>query len=207
MKMNKPSSFALLVSLGAAIILIGGACGNTGDRGAGAAKGSGAAIPPAAGAAKAAPLPDVKVFVDTSALPAAPDFQLSDLDGKLHSLSEYRGKVVFLNFWATWCGPCKAEIPELIRLHNQYADKGFTVVGVSIDRRGKADVAPFMQRKPIPYPVLLDARMSVPPTYGGIPGVPTTFIITQDGKIYDKLVGMPRAGAFEGYIRTLLGIA
>jgi peroxiredoxin len=206
MKLIPPPSLALVVSLGLAGVLLGGACGNSGRQGATPVKGSAAAVPPGTDAAKAAPAADVKVFVDTSVLRPAPGFTLPDTAGKPHSLADYRGKVVFLNFWATWCPPCRAEIPAFIRLYKQYKDRGFTVVGVSLDARGKADAAPFVRAKEIPYPILLDPRAAVAPDYGGVRGIPTTFIITQDGRIYDKIVGGRDEATFERYIRTLLGM-
>ena len=96
----------------------------------------------------------------------APELRLDDLEGKPLSLGDFKGKVVFVNFWATWCGPCQDEIPSLIELQNKYASKGFTVVGIAMDEGGKSVVAPFVskelydvhgQKLHINYPILLDS--------------------------------------------------
>lgn len=206
MKLQTTSSLALFVFLGLAGVLLGGACGNAGRKDAAPAKEGGAPVTTGAEAAKDGPASDVKVFVDTAALKTAPDFALPDTAGRTHSLADYRGKVVFVNFWATWCPPCRAEIPALTRLYNQYKDRGFTIVGVSLDVQGKGVAAPFVRAKQIPYPILLDPRSEVPRSYGGVTGIPTTFVITQDGKIYDRIIGGRDQATFERYIRTLLGI-
>lgn len=147
-----------------------------------------------------------KVYVDTSELKPAANFELMDLAGKVQSLDSYRGQVVILNFWATWCGPCRYEIPHFSRLYTSYKDKGVTILGVSLDAEGKGKVDPFVKAKGITYPILLDQKSAVPRLYGGVRGIPTTFIITQDGKIYRKHVGVPPDMAiFEEEIKTLLG--
>jgi peroxiredoxin len=154
----------------------------------------------------AQPVEDIKVFVDTSTLKPAPDFELPDLAGGTQKLSAYRGKVVIVNFWATWCGPCKYEIPHFIKLYNASKDKGMTILGISIGEQ-KSTVEAFAKAKGMVYPVLIDTRSSVPGAYGGVRGIPTTFIITQDGKIYRKHVGVPQDMAiFEEEVKTLLGI-
>lgn len=149
---------------------------------------------------------DVKLFVDTSTLKPAADFELADLSGATQKLSQYRGRVVILNFWATWCGPCKYEIPHFIKLYNAYKDKGLTILGVSIGEQ-KSGVDAFAKARGMNYPVLIDSRSVVPRSYGGVRGIPTTFIITQDGKIYRKHVGVPQdMGIFEEEVKALLGI-
>ncbi len=87
--------------------------------------------------------------------PQAPDFQLHDSKGRKRRLSEFRGKVVLLNFWATWCAPCLTEIPVLNGVHREYADRGFAVLGVAMDERGWAAVTPFLAERRVDYPVLL----------------------------------------------------
>jgi thiol-disulfide isomerase/thioredoxin len=128
----------------------------------------------------------------------APEVRLKDLNGKEVSLADYKGKVVLLNFWATWCDPCRVEIPWLIDLQGKYASRGFTVVGVAMDEDGKSAVAPFIEKerfdvngkqRPMDYPILLgddDAGEK----FGGILGYPTSFLISRDGKIVMKIQGL-----------------
>ena len=129
----------------------------------------------------------------------APSLQLKDLDGKEVALSDLKGKVVFVNFWATWCGPCQDEIPTLIDLQNQYASKGFTVVGIAMDEEGKSVVAPFVakelydvkgQKVHINYPVLLGTD-EAGEKFGGILGYPTSFLISRNGTQLMKFQGAP----------------
>jgi thiol-disulfide isomerase/thioredoxin len=128
----------------------------------------------------------------------APEVRLKDLNGKEVSLADYKGKVVLLNFWATWCDPCRVEIPWLIDLQGKYASRGFTVLGVAMDEDGKSAVAPFIEKerfdvngkqRPMDYPILLgddDAGEK----FGGILGYPTSFLISRDGKIVMKIQGL-----------------
>jgi thiol-disulfide isomerase/thioredoxin len=127
-----------------------------------------------------------------------PDLKLKDLDGKDISLADYKGKVVFLNFWATWCDPCRVEIPWLIDMQAKYASRGFTVVGVAMDDEGKSVVAPFIakerfdvngQQLPMGYPILLGTD-EAEDKFGGILGYPTSFLISRDGKIVEKFQGL-----------------
>ena len=129
----------------------------------------------------------------------APALELKDLDGKDVSLSDLKGKVVFINFWATWCGPCQDEIPTLIDLQNQYASKGFTVVGIAMDEEGKSVVAPFVtkelydvkgQKLHINYPILLGTD-EASDKFGGILGYPTSFLISRNGNQIMKFQGPP----------------
>jgi len=129
----------------------------------------------------------------------APSLKLQDLDGKDLALSDLKGKVVFVNFWATWCGPCQDEIPTLIDLQNQYASKGFTVVGIAMDEEGKSVVAPFVakelynvkgQKLHINYPILLGTD-EASDKFGGILGYPTSFLISRNGTQLMKFQGSP----------------
>jgi thiol-disulfide isomerase/thioredoxin len=129
----------------------------------------------------------------------APELKLKDLDGKEVALSDLQGKVVFVNFWATWCGPCQDEIPSLIDLQNQYASKGFTVVGIAMDEDGKSVVAPFVaqelydvkgQKLHINYPILLGSD-EASEKFGGILGYPTSFLISRSGVQLMKFQGPP----------------
>ena len=127
-----------------------------------------------------------------------PDLKLKDLDGKDVSLADYKGKVVFLNFWATWCDPCLVEIPWLIDMQAKYASRGFTVVGVAMDDEGRSAVAPFVakerfdvngQKLPMGYPILLGTDEAAD-KFGGILGYPTSFLISRDGKVVTKFQGL-----------------
>lgn len=202
MKLKNCVSLLVPLSLSLAVLLPTGACG--GDTKTDAVK-----APAAANAATpAATTPaEVKVFVDTAELKPAPDFSLTDVAGITQTLSAYRGKVVIINFWATWCGPCKYEIPHFVRLYNTYKDKGLVILGIDL-QEPKATVEPFTKMKGMTYPVLLDLQGTVPRPYGGVRGIPTSFVITQDGKIYRKHVGVPQdMGIFEEEVKTLLGIS
>jgi len=122
---------------------------------------------------------------------AAPDFALKDRDGATVHLSDYKGKVVMLDFWATWCGPCKIEIPWFMEFEQQYKDKGFAVLGVSMDEGGWDDVKPYIEERKINYRILLGDD-KVDHEYGGIDSLPTTFLIGRSGKIAAVHVGIEK---------------
>ncbi len=132
----------------------------------------------------------------------APDFSLVSTEGKTVKLSDFRGKVVVLDFWATWCPPCKAEIPDFIKLYSKYKDSGFQMLGVSVDQGGLGDVIPFMKSYGINYPILM-ANSRVVSSYGGIRGIPTTFVIDKEGKIRASYEGYRPASVFEGLVKQL----
>ena len=123
-----------------------------------------------------------------SDLQTAPDFALKDLDGKELKLSDYKGKVVVLDFWATWCYPCRLEIPHLVALQKKFEKQGFSVIGISLDQGGAETVKPFYKMNNMNYPVVI-GNEAILDSYGGIRGFPTTFIINQDGKIVKKYEG------------------
>jgi thiol-disulfide isomerase/thioredoxin len=133
----------------------------------------------------------------------APDFTLETLDGKSMSLSGLRGKAVLLNFWATWCGPCKIETPWLVELQKQYGAQGLQVVGIAMDDSGKDDIAKFAQEMGVNYPVLL-GKEAVGEEYGGVPALPESFFIGRDGKIVDRIIGLKGKGDIEEAIRKAL---
>jgi cytochrome c biogenesis protein CcmG, thiol:disulfide interchange protein DsbE len=132
----------------------------------------------------------------------APDFSLTDLDGKPLDLSTYRGKVVLLDFWATWCTPCRAEIPHFIEFQNNYRDQGLQVIGVSMDDDLKP-VGPFYKEYKMNYPVAL-GNDKLAQAYGGILGLPVTFLIGRDGHIQAKYVGAVEISSIEQGIKSLL---
>ena len=132
----------------------------------------------------------------------APDFTLETLDGKSLSLSSLRGKAVLVNFWATWCGPCKIETPWLVELQNQYGAQGLQIVG-AMDDSGKDEIARFAKEMGMNYPVLL-GKESVGEAYGGVPGLPESFFVGRDGKIVDKIMGLEGRSEIEDAIKKAL---
>lgn len=134
--------------------------------------------------------------------PMAPDFSLTDIFGQKVSLSQYRGKVVLLDFWATWCGPCRMEIPGFVQLQRKYGADGFQAVGLSMDDSSQP-VLDFYKQFSMNYPVAMGSE-KVSELYGGIIGLPTTFLIGKDGRIYDKVPGAVDVKRFETEIQTLL---
>jgi peroxiredoxin len=133
----------------------------------------------------------------------APDFTLRDGDGRVVHLSDFRGKVVLLNFWATWCGPCKFEIPWFIEFQNRYKSDGFTVLGVSMDDNGWSAVRPYMASARMNYPVVLgNSKVSL--AYGGIEALPTTLVLDRDGKIQYLHAGLAGKDEYREEILTLL---
>jgi len=133
----------------------------------------------------------------------APDFSLESLDGKNVRLSDLRGRAVLLNFWATWCGPCKIEMPWFVELQNQYGREGLQVVGVAMDDASKEDIAKFAKEMGVNYPILI-GKESVGDQYGGIPALPETFFIGRDGKMVDKIIGLKGKGEIEESVKKSL---
>jgi len=132
------------------------------------------------------------------------DFTLKDMNGQDVRLSDLKGQVVLLNFWATWCAPCRLEIPWFVEFQEKYKGKGLRVVGISVDDPPEA-LPPFASRFKINYPVLVGSdREDVQTAYGPIFGVPTTFIIGRDGRICIKHIGQVAKEQFENEIRSLL---
>ena len=133
----------------------------------------------------------------------APEWTLKDVDGKPVSLSQFRGKVVVLDFWATWCPPCLTEIPGYIALQRKYAGDGLVVVGVSVDTDGPAPVKKFAQAKGINYTIVM-ADDTIQDLYGPLQGYPTTFIIDRDGLIRSSKLGRKPAAQFEKAVLSVL---
>ena len=139
----------------------------------------------------------------TTGMKVAPDFALQSLDGKTLHLSDFRGKAILLNFWATWCEPCKIEMPWIVDLQKQYASQGLQVVGVAMDDAGPNEIAKFTQQMGVNYPVVI-GKDEVADSYGGLPFLPTTFYIGRDGKIVDKVLGIKGRGEIEDDIKKAL---
>ncbi len=144
--------------------------------------------------------------VDTSQLRIAPAWQLTTLDGAPMSNADFTGKVVILDFWATWCPPCRRGIPDLKDLYARYQDNGLQVVGISLDQKGPAVVKPFAQQVQINYPVVM-GNAQIAQAFGGVSAIPTSFVITQDGRIYKAYVGLQPKETLENDVRTLLGLS
>ena len=130
------------------------------------------------------------------------DFVLKDMNNAPVSMSAYKGKVVILNFWATWCGPCKTEIPAFVELYDQYKDKGLVIVGVSIDDTPE-QLRTFTHEWRMQYPVL-QMQSDIESAYGPFYGVPTTFFLARDGSICTKHLGPASKEQFEREIKALL---
>ncbi|HWE87449.1 MAG TPA: TlpA disulfide reductase family protein [Terracidiphilus sp.] len=146
----------------------------------------------------------------------APAFNLEDLSGQKVTLDNYKGKALLINFWATWCGPCKLETPWLVELRNQYASKGFEILGVDSeddevtpdDKAGwakdRASVVQFVQQEHMPYPVLLNGD-SISQEYGGFEAMPTSFFVDRSGKVISMQMGITSKDDMEMKIKQMLG--
>jgi len=135
----------------------------------------------------------------------APDFTLPDLEGNSLTLSDFRGKVIILNFWATWCPPCRKEIPDFVELYEKYKDEGLLIIGVNLDKGDSRAVKQFSKNYKINYPIVL-GNVNVTQDYGGIRGIPTTFVIDRKGDIKEKYVGYRPRATFENAVKKLLEI-
>jgi thiol-disulfide isomerase/thioredoxin len=160
-----------------------------------------AAVTPAASHDTAAPGETAGCMAD--AKPANWNFKLKNLEGKEVELASFKGKVVLLNFWATWCGPCKAEIPGFVELQDKYRDK-LTIIGYSVD--DTAELAKkYAAEYKMNYPILLgEGREDVQDAYGPIWGIPASFLISKDGKVCRKHMGIAPKAVFEKEIVALL---
>jgi thiol-disulfide isomerase/thioredoxin len=140
----------------------------------------------------------LSVATAISAPVPAPDVTLKDLDGKDLSLAQYKGKVVLVNFWATWCEPCQVEIPWLIEIQQKYAAKGFTVLGIAMDEDGARVVTPWVQKErfdvngsksQMNYPIVI-GNDAAADKFGGLLGYPTSLLVTREGKIVKRITGL-----------------
>ena len=146
---------------------------------------------------------------------SAPGFTLEDLNGTKRSLADYKGKALLINFWATWCAPCKIETPWLIELRNRYAAQGFEVVAVSMDDLDRDDaaklsgekkeIARFVEQMKMPYPVLIGGD-SVSKPYGGLDDLPTSFFVNRDGTVVAVQLGLASESEIEAKIKKAMGI-
>ena len=134
----------------------------------------------------------------------APEFKVSTLDGKPITLADYKSKVILLNFWATWCGPCRAEIPDLVELQSKYKDQ-LQIIGLVVDDDDEDGVKKFAERFGINYPVAM-ATDELRTEYGGIPALPTSFVLDGEGRVVQKHEGLRDPVLYEVEIRSLLGL-
>ena len=142
-----------------------------------------------------------KIKGQSSSSPA-PDFALPDLEGKTVRLSDFKGKVIILDFWATWCPPCVKEIPHFIELYEQYKENGFQMIGIAIQSGSASNVRQFAEEHGINYPILMGNR-EITREYGGINAIPTTFVIDRQGRIVEKYIGYRAKEIFEKQLKAL----
>lgn len=133
----------------------------------------------------------------------APNFSLKDADGNAVNLADYRGKVVLVNFWATWCGPCEAEIPWFIEFEKKYKDQGFAVLGVSMDDDGWKSVRPYIASHKINYRIMIGSPL-VSDQFGNIDSLPTSFVLDREGRIASNHVGLIDKVDYQNEIVKLL---
>jgi peroxiredoxin len=158
------------------------------------------------GVAKARHRPDAPDAGNTLKNQMAPDFSLTSLDGKSTiRLSDYRGKAVLLNFWATWCVPCKIEMPWFVELQNEYGSQGLQVVGVAMDDASPEDIAKFAKDMGVNYPIAV-GKEAVGDAYGGVQFLPATFYIGRDGKVIDKVFGLKGKHEIQDDIKKALAL-
>lgn len=132
----------------------------------------------------------------------APDFALTGTDGNTIKLSDFRGKVVILDFWATWCPPCRKGIPDLIQLKKDFKDK-LVIIGISVDTDTQKDVVPFIKKMGINYHVAY-AGDNITQAYGGVQAIPTSFVINKNGDIVKSFVGLQDISTYQSLVTTLL---
>jgi len=200
----------LLSPLALALGLVLGACGDPESaevRAASAPREAAPGSPPTPAPAAGPPAAESPPKT-APAFPAAPDFTLSNVAGGSLTLADLRGKVVLLDFWATWCGPCRAGIPHLNELYGEHREAGFEIVGISVDRgqggrSGLETVREYVGRTPIAYPLVM-ADGSVVAAYGGIRSIPTAFLVDRAGLVRKRYVGLQPKEVLARDIRALL---
>ena len=139
-------------------------------------------------------------FSDTK---PAPEFTLKDVNGKDVKLSDFRGKIVVLNFWATWCGPCLKEMPDMVDLQNLHGKEGLQFIGIALDPENKAKINKIIEKLNVSYPILL-GNDAIGDTYGGMNAIPVTFLIDRKGMIREHYIGMRQKADLETMALALL---
>jgi thiol-disulfide isomerase/thioredoxin len=134
---------------------------------------------------------------------AAPQFELRDVNGRIVRLSDYRGKVVVVNFWATWCPPCRAEMPELVRLQREHAKQGLQIIGITYPPENKDRVRRFARSLKVNYPIILGTRQ-IKARFSSDETLPLTIVIDRDGKVTDIISGILLREEFDEKIKPLL---
>jgi thiol-disulfide isomerase/thioredoxin len=175
------SRLAVLVTFGLSLLFIAACSKPGGGTGAGASK----------------------VIGTLPKLGPAPAWKLQDIAGKPVSFEDFKGKIVVVDFWATWCPPCREEIPGDIELQKKYGPEGVVIVGVSLDQGGPDVVKPYASKTGINYPLVMGDD-AVVAAFGGVEGIPTTFLIDRTGQIRDRKVGMEAKADYEKKIVALL---
>ncbi len=132
----------------------------------------------------------------------APDFELANLQGRKVRLSDFQGNVVLVDFWATWCPPCRMSMPHFQEIHQKYGDRGVTVLGISMDRGGPKMVEGFIKKTGYTFQILM-SDFKVGQMFGGVPSIPTTFVIGPDGKVAAKFIGLRNKVEYERAIKAL----
>jgi peroxiredoxin len=133
----------------------------------------------------------------------APAWKLKDVNGNVVSSDQFKGKVVVIDFWATWCPPCRAEIPGYIALQKKYRQAGLVIIGISLDQQGPGVVKKFITEHQVDYPIVMGDEV-VQAAFGGMEAIPTTFIIDRAGNIRDRKVGREPEAAYEQTLRQYL---
>jgi len=133
----------------------------------------------------------------------APDFTLPAVDGSMVSMADYSGKVILVDFWATWCPPCKEMIPVLSKLHKRYSDRGLVILGISLDRDGLEALGAYVHENMIPYKIVM-ADNKITKAFGGVSTIPTLYIVDRDGRLVRKLTGYQSYGQLEEQVKKYL---
>ena len=140
---------------------------------------------------------------ETNPVPA-PDLTLETMDGRQINLADQNGKVILVNFWATWCAPCRREIPDLINLYSEMKDEGLMIVGIAVDQEGAKVVKPYVQKQDINYPIVLDPDQSTEKHFDAMYGLPTTYVVNPEGKIVRRILGIFPVDKMEPELKEML---
>lgn len=126
---------------------------------------------------------------ETNPIPA-PDLTLETMDGRTINVADHEGGVILVNFWATWCGPCRREIPDLVDLYSDLNEAGLEIVGIAVDQEGADAVKPFVKEQKINYPIVLDPDQSTESHFEAMYGLPTTYVVNPEGQIVKRVLGV-----------------